>query len=362
MKLTSLKKVWRGFNYWRKKYWFTRTLIIILLFTPLLYEKIRGHLIICDLVKIACEGIFVATLPQYEHALCRFNKFKEKRRLQTSIIDYADKNKNGVLDQNEIVLLSQHGCEVGEIQKKPLDLDLDKLAINADLLGLLPPGYSTSEIRMNAFFAAHAESEYFYNPLKNEVYDLIDRSNWIVPHFTKKQKKMYKLFYGKNLEGPDYTTWKTWEFGISYFIGGLTWIFSPFLFFVYWFAISVLISFTVSMSFLRYKKIIFISTSLIFLLLLVTMRGGYNSYSNSMYPFWNTFSYCCFVFSLTCFSVVSGLTACKILTYVKNKELWRISALFLFGLLMFVRNFDIKNYYRISWYSCLGDMVAPSFT
>ena len=147
LKLQYLKKIWKGFNWWRKKYCFTRVLILLLLFSPLIYERFSGSWIICDLVKIACDGIFMSSIPQSENALCKFYKFQEKRRLQLSIIAYADKNRNKILDGEEIILLREKGCDVDAILTDPMDLNLNKLAKNASLLDLLPPSYSTTEIR-----------------------------------------------------------------------------------------------------------------------------------------------------------------------------------------------------------------------
>ena len=176
-----MKVAWTYFNGWRKKYWLTRTLIILLIFTPILYEKLRGHLIICDLVKIACDSIFYGSIPQSENALCRYYKIVEIKRLQTSIIVYADKNQNGILDRDEMELLKSRGCNTEEIQKSVIKANMDKLADDAGRLGLLPPAYSTTQIRRNAFNAANSETEFAFNPLKDEVYDLIERMNWIYP-------------------------------------------------------------------------------------------------------------------------------------------------------------------------------------
>ena len=360
LKLQHFKRVWKGFNWWRKKYCFTRVLILFLVFSPILYERFSGSWIICDLVTIACDGIFISSIPQSEDALCKFYKFQEKRRLQLSIIDYADKNRNETLDSEEILLLRENGCDIDAILAPPMDLNLNKLAKNASLLGLLPPGYSTIEIREKAFFAAHAENEFIYKPQTDAVYDLINRQNWFFPEFTEKQKALYRLSYNKELPEVDYTTWNTWKNGCIELLGFLSWIFPSPLSTLTWIGMSVLSALFVVLSIKKYQRFSAIFITLLFLSASLYIRSSVDMKYSYLSPnSWYYFSYITLIFSLICLSLVASLTALKISKYIKNNKFWRLVVLFAIGITLFIRSLRIAPYHYFQLRNSLDNLMLP---
>ena len=366
MRMEFFKKLWSGFNHWRRKYCFTRTLIIILIFFPLTYELLSEHLIIRDLVRIACDGIFVSSIPQSENALCKYYKFKEKRRLQFQIKKFADKNGDKILDKDEIAVLKNRGCDIDAIFQRATALDLNKLAKNATILGLLPPGYSTKKVRLKAFFAAHAENEYFYNPLKEKVYHLLEQGGRFFPEYSAEEMAMFQRVYSdeelaSGTVFPNYGSWGTWKHGALVFGENIKYLFAPSSAFMTWFIVSLLISLLIKLHFEKYTTILSIAGSLLFLYLTLHMQNFKNLYYfGDIHVFWNIITFWIAMFSLVCLSVAAALYGMKIGQLIKNRALWRIIVLFLLGLAIFIRNLNILSYSGISWYSGFGDYVKPS--
>ncbi len=360
--MTNLKIAWTYFNGWRKKYWFTRTLVILLLFSPLLYERCRGHLIICDLVRIACDAILADTVPQYENALCKYYKILEIKRLQITIVVFADKNQNGILDADEIEFLKSKGCDTEEIQESVTKANMDKLAENAGKLGLLPPAYSTTQIRKNAFYAAHSETEFELKPLIDEVYDLIDRMNCFFPKFTEKQMNELNTSFAEEFtQKPfviDFYSWPTWRNGLLSFICEFTSILGPLIATALWFSISMMIGLFFAIIFKRYKKFMSIIASLLFLFLLLYLRHNIpRSLSN------NSILY--HIFALAIFSIVAGLSGFKISRHIKDKVKWRILTVLIIGFLIILWSFNLdfmlSDLYPFCWgIGCLIYPISPT--
>jgi hypothetical protein len=360
-----LKVAWTYFNGWRKKYWLTRTLIILLIFSPILYEKLRGHLIICDLVKIACDSIFYGSIPKAENALCKYYKIVEIKRLQTSIIVYADINQNGTLDVAEIEFLKSKGCNTEEIQKMAINADMDKLADDAGRIGLLPPAYSTTQIRRNAFNAAHSETEFAFNPMKDEVYDLIGRMNWLYPKLTEKQMNELKLnssegygFKGSPIT-PDLSSWKTWTNGFKYVLYGFTSTFGPLVSTVLWFSISILLGLFSAITFKSYRKSMSVLVSLIFLSIMLYLNGNFPT-SLANYTMLTTRTY--YLSALVIFSIVAGLTGFKISRSIQDKTKWRILTPLIIGFLMILWSLNLDFLFKefnflFSW--GIGSLICP---
>jgi hypothetical protein len=353
----QLKVAWTYFNRWRKKYWFTRFLIILLVFSPILYEKLRGHLIICDLVKYACDAIFSGGIPPYENALCKYYKIVEIKRLQSSIIVFADKNQNGVFDADEIEFLKSKGCDAGETQKPVLKANMDKLAGDAGKLGLLPPAYSTTQIRKNAFNAAHSETEFFFKPLTDSVYDVIARMNWLYPRLTEKQINELKTNYTEeqfreNPAVPDYRTWATWRNGLVNFLYGIAWKFGPMTSVTLWFSISIMLGLFSALTFKSHRKFMSVFASLIF----VFFIGSFPTTLANNSDLYN-------LFALAIFSMVAGLIGFKISGYIENKIKWRILSALIVGFLLILWSFNLDSLFfhnpYFLFYDGIGRLVSP---
>ncbi len=287
-------------------------------------------MIICDLVKIACDAIFYNGIPQYEDKLCKYYKFSEIKKLQQSIRTYADRNKDGILDAEECGLLVKSGCDVVELERSGVGASLDTLSDNAMRIGILPFSYSATLVRKSAFNAAHAKAEAAFGPQINEVYDLIDRMNWICPKFTEKQIAEIKMNqsdynYFDDTCTMDYRTWKTWEKGIKAFFWSLVWML-PSLFSVIWFMVSTALSAISSLSFQKHGRTMSIITSLAFLFILLFFMGPPRSLGNSP----QTYN----IVALVVFSVIAGLSGYNLSGYITDRRKWRIWFLLIVGILL----------------------------
>lgn len=356
-----LKIAWTYFNGWRKKYWLTRTLIILIIFSTLIYDNISGKWVICDLVKIGCDAIFYGSIPKSENALCKYYKIVEIKRLQTSIIVYADKNQNGVLDADEIEFLKSRGCDTEQIRNSVIKADMDTLAYDAGRLGLLPPAYSTTQIRKNAFNAAHSETEFTFNPMKDEVYGLIERMSWLCPKFTEKQMNELKMHlteteFNERLVAPDYLSWRTWGNGLKCFLYAFPSLFGPLIATVLWFSISIMIGLFFAITFKSHRKLMSALASLVFLFFIVYLRGNIPIILSN-----NLFHY--YFLSLGIFSIVAGLTGFKISIYVENRRKWQILTPLIIGLLIIAWSFNLDFLFK-GIYCCygwgFGSLISPS--
>ncbi len=350
-----LKVVWTYFNQWRKKYWLTRTIIILLIFFPILFEKIRGHETISDLVKIACDAIFAGSIPMCEDATCKYYKTVEKKRLQTTAFTFADRNQNGKLDADEIEFLKSKGCDVDELQKQAIKADMDRLAEDAGRLGLLPPAYSTKQIRKIAFNTAHSETEFTFKPLTDEVYDMIERTNWFFPKYTPKQIAEIKMDYADRgfneyFLVPDYGTWETWKFGTLTFLNILFGTYGPIITLSLWFLMSIILGLFSAITTRKYRKSTAILSCLLFLWLIVSLRGAMPTYMTNITIY-------CNLFALAVFSTIAGLTGYRISEYVKNRIKWQILSALAIGFLMILWSLNLDRYFY-SLYGFMGDEVG----
>jgi len=77
------KAGWSWFNRWRRRYWKTRVLILLILCAPSLYAILTGDYPIVGLLRIAIKSIQLAHEPRHAWHLARYYRAEETRRLQT---------------------------------------------------------------------------------------------------------------------------------------------------------------------------------------------------------------------------------------------------------------------------------------
>ncbi|MCK4376552.1 MAG: hypothetical protein KAX19_14545 [Candidatus Brocadiae bacterium] len=197
--------VWQGFNRWRKKYWRTRVLILLLIFGPTIFPVLARRALIVELVRIACTAIQLSHEPSHAWALARYYRAQEVRRLQIMLRLEIDRDRSGSLEPAEEARAAASGLDPGQLNEHVLRADLGQLVLAARHFGLVTSSYSEREVRRRAWNTAVGENLRFYGPDHRKIDSLLAASYaW-----------------------PDYTRWDTWKRGIYNFIGHFLWLFGP---------------------------------------------------------------------------------------------------------------------------------------
>jgi hypothetical protein len=161
----KLRRLWRGFSRWRKKYWLTRLLVLLIIFSPALYEVLTGtRPIIVRLISIACDAIFLSGEPTVGHHLARYYRAGEKDRLRMALTRDLDADENGTLSATEAEKVRAIGLDPAQLARPIHRADLEELGRAAKRLGLVPDSYSTRAVRLRALHAARAETERLFRP------------------------------------------------------------------------------------------------------------------------------------------------------------------------------------------------------
>lgn len=195
--------VWQGVNRWRKKYWRTRVLILLLIFGPTIFPVLARRALIVELVRIACTAIQLSHEPSHAWALARYYRAQEVRRLQIMLRLEMDRDRSGSLEPAEEARARAAGLDPGQFDEHVLRADLGQLVLAARYFGLVTSSYSEREVRRRAWNTAFGENLRFYGPAHRKIDSLLAASYaW-----------------------PDYTRWDTWKRGIYHFIGHVPWVF-----------------------------------------------------------------------------------------------------------------------------------------
>jgi hypothetical protein len=195
----SLSRLWHGFNRWRCRRWHVRVLILLLIFSSPLYERLSGDLLIVRLTRIACDAVQLASQPSVAWYKARYYRSQEFHRLQWMLRREFDSNRNGQIEPAEADRASKEGIESGLLTRPSVDADLGEIADMAKQIGLLPLDYSAAGMEWQAYCRARAEADLMDRRERREIDALLERRDrW-----------------------PDYTRWKTWERGLAYFLQGL---------------------------------------------------------------------------------------------------------------------------------------------
>jgi hypothetical protein len=192
-------KLWSGFDLWRRKYWCTRVIVLLIIFAPTIGPYLARRDIGIELNRIACEAILLGSEPRHAWALARFYRAKEVRRLQVNLRTKLDLDRDGAVDGREQDRARAVGLDPRELDKRVIHGDLDQLAHAALRLGVVPSSYSAKDVRLRALHAARNASERFFRPVRREIESIFARAyDW-----------------------PDYTKLSTWERGVKWFVCGL---------------------------------------------------------------------------------------------------------------------------------------------
>ena len=198
----ALREAWPAFNRWRKRYWKTRVLILLIIFGPQLYETLSGQPLIVQLVRIACKAIKQTYEMSHPWYLARYYRAEEVQRLQTLLKLALDANRDGAISGPEAERAREAGLDPAQLVKPVLEADLTQLIAAARLLQLVPESYTEQQVRQRAWDAAAAESQRFFEPYHRKIESLLDAR--------------FRL--------PDYTRWETWKGGLQQFVGALFWV------------------------------------------------------------------------------------------------------------------------------------------
>jgi hypothetical protein len=194
------RTAWRGFDRWRRKYWLTRVIVLLLIFGPAIAERLdpRGPLI-ARLVRISCDAIRLAAEPRAVYNLARYYRAEEAHRLRLSLQRELDVDGNRSLSVGEEERARAAGLDPEQLTCHILEADLTELGAAAKQLGLVPSSYSVTKVRQHTWYAAHAEMERMFAP----AHEWID------------------ALLAEGYQWPDYLRWRTWRTGIDSFLHGL---------------------------------------------------------------------------------------------------------------------------------------------
>ncbi|MFO8008250.1 MAG: hypothetical protein R6V05_10990 [Candidatus Brocadiia bacterium] len=199
------REAWQGFNRWRKSRWPVRVLILLIIFSVPLYERLARPPIIVHLVRMACDAITLSSLPTVAYHRQRFYLAREAARLQHALRRELDTDGNRTLSEEERAGLAAVGLSSGELEAKATEADLAVLAEAAKRAGVLPQWYSADEVGWQAWYASQAFAEQMERQARARWQRLLERGDvW-----------------------PDYTKWATWRSGIRWFTDGVLLVLLP---------------------------------------------------------------------------------------------------------------------------------------
>jgi hypothetical protein len=227
-----VRGAWRGFNRWRKKYWLTRVIILLLIFAPSIADILdpRGPLI-TRLVRMAIQAIQLSSEPRMVYARARFYRVEEAERLRMQL--WGDLAPDGDRMLNDAVTAQAlaAGLAPEQLTCSLKDADLEQLAAAAKRLGLMPASYSTTAVYEHTWYAAQAEVRRLMKPYDEKIEALLRT----------------------HAEPLDYTKWRTWKRGIDAFLEGVFGVFGTPRAAATWFLGSFLIGGVGSVLLRRYR-------------------------------------------------------------------------------------------------------------
>ena len=183
-----VKKSWRAFNRWRKRYLWIRLLFLLLFGAYVCREAFFP--VTPRLVRMGAEAILASWEPRLVDCLARLRKVRLARQLQVALGRTADRDGDGVLNEQEEDWIRGFGLEPEEVREKSVHADLARLMAACHRAGLLPKSYTVRVARRDARFAAVAEVENLNRPARDKIDGIL---------------KVWDM--------PDYGRWKTWRTG-----------------------------------------------------------------------------------------------------------------------------------------------------
>lgn len=176
-----LKRFWRAFNRWRKRYFWIR-LLFLLLFGAYVCRT-AFFPVLPGLVRMAIDAIEARWDPSLINAMARHNRVSLAHRLQLSLRRGLDMDGDGSLAPSELKRLRDLQLEPEELQKKSVDVSLPQLIEASHRAGLLPTSYTVSTARREAWFAAVGEVEAMKRPVRARIEAMLKW--WEVPDYSR---------------------------------------------------------------------------------------------------------------------------------------------------------------------------------
>ena len=157
-----VSKGWKAFNRWRKRYWLTRTIILLVIFYPCIVDVVVRPPTMVRLVRIACDAILAGGEPQVTHQLTQYYKAREIHNLQSLARAEIDTDGNQKLDAAEQEAALALGVNPTVIEARTVDVDLNEIVATASKLDIAIRTPSARTIRREAFFKALGETELMF--------------------------------------------------------------------------------------------------------------------------------------------------------------------------------------------------------
>lgn len=200
-----VRRAWRGFNRWRRKYWAGRVLILLVIFSPMLYQYLSGNTMMGWLVDMGIHAIVSASEPGVTYGLDRYYEAREADRLQRMLKREFDRDDSGSLEGDEVERARDMGLNPEQLRVKCIEADLSHLVAAARRAGLVHESITAPRLKREALVRARGETRLLTEPYQEKI----DRR------------------LRKAVGWPNYRELKTWEKGGILFVSRLFQFFSP---------------------------------------------------------------------------------------------------------------------------------------
>lgn len=198
--LTELIRMgWAGFNHWRRRYWLTRVLILLVLFALPIWEYVTERKFIVELVKVAIESIQCSSDQQLVGWMTRFYLGQELNQIQRLVRNGIDANDNEVIEENEYPAASRLGLTSQDLTTWVLEIDAAVLIDAARNLGMVDETLDYAMVRRSARQRAVGFAEEVLGPDRRKIQSILDACN----------------------ARPNLLKWQTWEDALREFPGYL---------------------------------------------------------------------------------------------------------------------------------------------
>ena len=200
-----VRRAWRGFNRWRRKYWLGRVLILLVIFSPMLYQHLSGNTMMGWLVDMGIHAIVSMSEPGMTYSLDRYYEAQEADRLQRMLKQEFDRDDSGSLEGDEVKRARDVGLNPEQLRKKCIEADLSHLVAAARRAGLIHASVTAPRLKREALVRARGETRLVTEPYRQKI-----------------DRRMRE-----SVRWPDYRKLKTWTKGSVLFVSRLFQFFSP---------------------------------------------------------------------------------------------------------------------------------------
>jgi len=235
-----VRRAWRGFNRWRRRYWPGRVLILLVIFSPMLYQHLSGNTMMRWLVDMGIHAIVSASEPGVTYSLDRYYEAQEADRLQRMLKQEFDRDDSGSLEGDEVKQARDVGLNPEQLRMRCIEADLSDLVAAARRAGLVHASVTAPRLKREALVRARGETRLVTEPYQQKIDRLLRESvSW-----------------------PNYRKLKPWKYGANNFLSTVLRVFN-----LWWVSVCCLAAFAVSIALQSYQELLGTAAAVILMLL-----------------------------------------------------------------------------------------------